>query len=108
MMSQRTLLELILGLALTGVASAQTPGAAQFKSSSSAIGLQAGQTDFRLNVHAGRGLDNRAAPASYGVGLSWDFSPRASATVGWDTYDVRSAAGDREVRSTSLGLQWRY
>lgn len=45
---------------------------------------------------------------SYGVGLSWDFSPRASAMLGWDSYDFRTAAGEREVRSTSLGLRWRY
>lgn len=45
----------------------------------------------------------------YGVGLSWDFSRRGSASVGWDSYDLRSAAGDsRDVRATSLGLQWRY
>lgn len=46
---------------------------------------------------------------TYGVGLSWDFSRRGSAMVGWDSYDVRSAGGEaRDVRATSLGLQWRY
>ncbi len=62
---------------------------------------------------------NRASPAmsslassegglTYGVGLSWDFSRSASAAVGMDSYDVRSATGEvRDVR-TSLGLQWRY
>jgi hypothetical protein len=45
---------------------------------------------------------------TYGVGFSWDFSRRASAALGWDSYDLRSTAGDiRDVR-TSLGLQWRY
>ena len=45
---------------------------------------------------------------TYGVGLSWDFSRRASAAVGLDSYDVRGPAGEgRDVR-TSLGLQWRY
>ena len=108
MMSQRTLLGLVLGMALAGAAAAQSPGAARFKSSGGPVGLQAGPTDFRLNVHAGRGLDNRAISASYGVGLTWDLSPRTSASLGWDTYDVRSATGDRDVRATSLGLQWRY
>jgi hypothetical protein len=42
---------------------------------------------------------------SYGAGLSWDFSPRASATLGWDSYDLRPGGA---VRSTSLGLQLRY
>jgi OmpA-OmpF porin, OOP family len=46
---------------------------------------------------------------SYGVGLSWSLSRSASAVVGWDSYDVRGSAGEaRDVRSTSLGLQWRY
>jgi hypothetical protein len=46
---------------------------------------------------------------TYGVGLSWDFSKRASASLGWDSYDLRTANREaRDVRSTSLGLQWRY
>ena len=45
---------------------------------------------------------------TYGVGLSWDFSPRASAVLGWDSYDFRTAGGERDVRATSLGLQLRY
>jgi hypothetical protein len=45
---------------------------------------------------------------SYGVGFSWDLSRSASAALGWDSYDLRSASGEvRELR-TSLGLQWRY
>jgi OOP family OmpA-OmpF porin len=47
-----------------------------------------------------------AAGLSYGAGVSWDFSPRASATLGWDSYDLR--LGGSPVRATSLGLQWRY
>lgn len=49
------------------------------------------------------------AGMAYGVGLSWDFSRSASAVLGWDLYDVRTSVGDsRDVRATSLGLQWRY
>jgi hypothetical protein len=55
---------------------------------------------------AGSGVDGHGL--SYGVGLSWDFSRRGSAIVGWDSYDFRTLAGEREVRATSLGLQWRY
>ena len=45
---------------------------------------------------------------TYGVGLSWDFARSASASMGLDSYDIRSTLGEsREVR-TSLGLQWRY
>ena len=42
----------------------------------------------------------------WGVGVSWDFSPRGSAVLGWDSWDLRS--GGEPVRATSLGLQWRY
>ncbi len=68
----------------------------------------------RFGALNSRGMGFGAGPGapdggiSYGVGLSWDFSPRASAMVGWDSYDFRTAMGEREVRATSLGLQWRY
>lgn len=46
---------------------------------------------------------------SYGAGLSFDFTPRLSATLEWDRNDFRFAGGGRDpVRSTSLGLQFRY
>jgi OOP family OmpA-OmpF porin len=46
---------------------------------------------------------------SYGVGLSYDFTSRLSATLAWDSNDFRFAGGGREpVRSTNLGLQYRY
>lgn len=73
-----------------------------------------------LGVYGRVGTIARAAPGwagvaggeggvTYGVGLSWDFSRRGSAMVGWDSYDVRGAGGEtRDVRATSLGLQWRY
>ena len=41
----------------------------------------------------------------YGVGVSWEVSPRATASLGWDSYDVRGA---NDIRGTSLGLRWRY
>jgi len=44
------------------------------------------------------------AGLSYGLGLSWDFSRRGSAIVGWDSYDLRPEGSWR----ASLGLQWRY
>jgi hypothetical protein len=58
-------------------------------------------------------LSNRALPGAgpdtsalgYGVGVSWELSPRATASLGWDTYDVRGAS---DIRGTSLGLRWRY
>jgi hypothetical protein len=66
-----------------------------------------GTTVRRGNALAGGTATD--AGLSYGVGLSWDLSRGASASLGWDTYDVRSVIGDsRDVRATSLGLQWRY
>lgn len=45
---------------------------------------------------------------SYGAGLSMDLSPRLSATLGWDSHEFRFSSGLRDVRATSLGLQYRY
>lgn len=61
------------------------------------VGSGAART-YALGADAGFGL-------SYGAGLSWELGPRAVATVGWDSYDLRLGGS---VRSTSLGLQWRY
>ena len=44
---------------------------------------------------------------SYGGGLSYDFSPRLSATLGWDSHDGR-LYGREPVRAASVGLQYRY
>jgi OOP family OmpA-OmpF porin len=59
----------------------------------------------------GGGLGMRpAGPGlSLGAGLSYDFTPRLSATLAWDSVDLRFAGVGREpVRSTSVGLQYRY
>lgn len=45
---------------------------------------------------------------SYGAGLSLDFTPRLSATLGWDAHDFRFSNGLRDVRATSIGIQYRY
>jgi hypothetical protein len=45
---------------------------------------------------------------TYGFGFSWDFSRRASAALGLDSYDLRGMAGESRELRTSLGLQWRY
>ncbi len=46
---------------------------------------------------------------SYGLGLSWQFSPQLSAVFEWDSHDFRFAGSGRDpVRATSLGLQYRY
>jgi OmpA-OmpF porin, OOP family len=51
----------------------------------------------------------RGMGLSYGVGIGYDFTPRLSATLEWDSNDFRFAGTGRDqVRSTSLGLQYRY
>lgn len=66
------------------------------------VGTTYGQTDNMAGAvpgpDAGFGL-------SYGAGLSMDFSPKLSATLGWDSHDLRVPGG---LRATSLGLQYRY
>ncbi len=67
-----------------------------------------GTTAPRTAVMGSNAAVQDSTSLSYGVGLSWDFSRRGSAVVGWDSYDFRTPAGERDVRATSLGLQWRY
>lgn len=43
---------------------------------------------------------------SWGGGVSWDFSPRLTATFEWISYELRLANGP--IRTTTLGLQYRY
>lgn len=46
---------------------------------------------------------------SFGAGLSMTMTPRLSATLGWDTHELRLGSGNRDsLRATSLGLQYRY
>jgi hypothetical protein len=46
---------------------------------------------------------------SYGAGVSFAFTPRLSATLEWDSNNYRFPGSGREpVRSTNLGLQYRY
>jgi opacity protein-like surface antigen len=46
---------------------------------------------------------------AFGAGLSYDVTPRLSATLQWDSVDVPMTIGGRDpVRSTSLGLKYRY
>jgi hypothetical protein len=66
-------------------------------------------TIYGLGGSGGLGMRSEGFGLSFGAGLSWDFTPRLSATLAWDTHDLRLASGGREpVRSTSLGLQYRY
>jgi OOP family OmpA-OmpF porin len=74
------------------------------------VGATYGRTD--TSALAGSGLATGSARGfglSYGAGVSYDLTPRLSATLGWDSHDFRFAGSGREsVRSTSLGLQYKY
>lgn len=58
---------------------------------------------------AAMGAASEGFGLSYGAGLSFAFTPRLSATLEWDSNDFRFPGTAREpVRSTSLGLRYRY
>lgn len=73
------------------------------------LGTTYGHTDTTAAAGSGarQGGENGFG-LSWGAGLSWQVSPRLSARVEWDRSDFRFVDGSREVRATSLGLQWRY
>jgi hypothetical protein len=92
-------------------------GASSLPPNVSLLGRAGIAPDFGLGVYGRLGMVTTRSLSgargdggvTYGVGLSWDFSRRGSASVGWDTYDLRTIGGEaRDVRATSLGLQWRY
>jgi OOP family OmpA-OmpF porin len=74
------------------------------------LGTTYGRT--ATSVQPGSGVNNgndRGFGLSYGAGVSYDFTPRLSATLVWDSHDFHFAGSGRDpVRSTSLGLQYRY
>lgn len=74
------------------------------------IGTTYGRTE--TSALLGSGINNgsdRGFGLSYGAGVSYDFTPRLSATLAWDSHDFRFAGSGRDpVRSTSLGLQYKY
>lgn len=74
------------------------------------VGATYGRTETNTAAASGlAGGTERGLGLSYGAGLSWDFTPRLSAVLEWDSNDFRFASGGRDpVRSTSLGLQYRY
>ena len=74
------------------------------------IGTTYGRTE--TSALLGSGVNNgsdRGFGLSYGAGVSYDFTPRLSATLAWDSHDFQFAGSSRDaVRSTSLGLQYKY
>ncbi len=73
------------------------------------LGTTYGRTETSTSSAAIAAGTEKGFGLSYGAGLSYDFTPRLSATLEWDSNDFRFAGGGRDpVRSTSLGLQYRY
>jgi OOP family OmpA-OmpF porin len=74
------------------------------------IGTTYGRTE--TSALPGSGVNTgseRGFGLSYGAGVSYDFTPRLSATLAWESHDFRFAGSGRDpVRSTSLGLQYKY
>ena len=74
------------------------------------VGTTYGRTETSSLVPGAAGVGTgRGLGLSYGAGLSFDFTPRLSATLEWESTDFRFAGGGRDpVRSTNLGLKYRY
>jgi opacity protein-like surface antigen len=45
---------------------------------------------------------------AYGVGVSYDFTPNWTGVVQWESHDFHFATGKDPVRTTSVGLQYRF
>jgi OOP family OmpA-OmpF porin len=72
------------------------------------LGTTYGRGDPLSAARLASGAD-RGSGLSFGAGLSVDFTPRLSATLQWDSTEVPVTMGGRDpVRSTSLGLKYRY
>lgn len=84
-------------------------GRAQF-SSFSAFGKVGATSSNRQDTSqmgmAAAPLNDPGNGLSWGGGVSWDFTPRLSATFEWISYDLRLPAGP--LRTTNLGLQFKY
>jgi opacity protein-like surface antigen len=45
---------------------------------------------------------------TYGVGLSFDFTPKVAATLSWDRSNVHFAGSQEHINATSVGLKYRF
>ena len=70
------------------------------------LGTAYGHSDTSVMGNTGASGPDQGFGLAYGGGFSYRFSPRLSAQLEWDSYDLRVGGGP--VRSTSLGLQFRY
>jgi hypothetical protein len=74
------------------------------------LGTTYGRT--RTSAVAGSGVtagNESGWGLSYGVGVSYDFTPRMSAVLSLDSHDLKFAGSGRDaIRTTSIGLQYRF
>jgi OmpA-OmpF porin, OOP family len=73
------------------------------------VGTTYGRTETSIGSAGTAYGTDQGFGLSYSAGVSFAFTPRLSATLEWESTDFRFAGGGRDpVRSTSLGLQYRY
>jgi opacity protein-like surface antigen len=72
------------------------------------LGTTYGRSDTSLMGSSAASGPDQGFGLSFGGGVSYDITPRLSATLEWDSRDLRFGAGREPVRSTNLGLQFRY
>ena len=65
-----------------------------------------GRPDTSVMGMAAAPLAEPGGGLSWGGGVSWNFTPRLSASFEWVSYDLKMPSGP--VRTTSLGLRYRY
>lgn len=63
----------------------------------------------KVTADAGAGVNTGTNwGLTYGVGLSFDFSPKVAAVLGWDRSNVHFAGSQEHINTTSLGLKYRF
>jgi opacity protein-like surface antigen len=70
------------------------------------VGTTYGRSDTSVMGNTAAGGPEQGVGLSWGGGMRYEITPRLSATLEWGSYDLRMQGGP--VRSTSLGLQYRY
>ncbi|MES2633223.1 MAG: outer membrane beta-barrel protein [Pseudomonadota bacterium] len=72
------------------------------------VGTTYSRTQSSLPGAGFAGETDQGFGLSFGGGVSYDFTPRLSARLEFESNDFRFGGGRDPVRSTSLGLQYRY
>jgi opacity protein-like surface antigen len=73
------------------------------------VGTLYSHTKVTADAGAGVNTGNDSSwGLTYGVGLSFDFSPKVAAVLGWDRSNVHFAGSQEHINTTSLGLKYRF